>query len=103
VALTRPDIERLYRQLRAPDQGRRRFQLGQPVPCVVRIGTGSSLLESSALRLCVSATMIVDACWGRGADAVIADALAALDRIGELVAELATEPADVKSIRRPFP
>jgi hypothetical protein len=100
--LPRLAIERLYRQLRAPSPGRRRFQLGQPVPCITRAGMGSSLLESSlfessALRLCVSAPMIVDACSGRGADAVISDALGALDRIAELVAEL----DDVSSIRLP--
>jgi hypothetical protein len=86
--LPRLAIEWLYRQLRAASPGRRRFQLGQPVPCISRAGIESSLFESSALRLCVSAPMIVDACSGRGADAVISDALAALDRIAELVAAI---------------
>jgi hypothetical protein len=62
----------------------RRFQLGQPVPCGNRDG-----VDVSALRLCVGAAMVVDACRGRGADAVIADALAALDRIVALVAPVA--------------
>ena len=83
AALGRLETKRLYRQLRAASQGRRRFQFGQPVPCISGAG-----IESSALRLCVSAPMIVDACQGRGVDAVIADALAALDRIAELVAAM---------------
>jgi hypothetical protein len=116
--LPRLQVERLYLQLRAPSQGRRRFQLGQPVPCITRAGA-----RSSALRLCVSAPMIVDACQGRGVEAVIGDALAALDRIAELVAEWSDEsanewaneragdpaedpaddPVDGLSIRRPSP
>jgi hypothetical protein len=87
VALSRLETERLHQQLRAPDQGQRRFQLGQPVPCASRDG-----VALSALRLCVSAPMIVDACSGRGVDAVIADAIAALDRIVEVVNELVDEP-----------
>ena len=85
VPLSRLDTERLYQQLRAPaadaNGPARRFQLGQPVPCASRAG-----VPSSALRLCVGAPMIVDACSGRGVAAVIADAMAALDRIAELVA-----------------
>ena len=112
--LPRLQVERLYWQLRAASPGRRRFQLGQPVPCISGAGA-----RSSALRLCVSAPMIVDACQGRGVDAVIGDALAALDRIAELVAEWrdewraewtneraedsADDPADERITRRPFP
>lgn len=87
VALSRLDTASLYQQLRAPavdaNGTTRRFQLGQPVPCASRAG-----VQLSALRLCVSAPMIVDACSGRGVDAVIADAMAALDRIAVLVDEL---------------
>jgi hypothetical protein len=87
--LPRLAVARLYQQLRTARQGRRRFQLGQPVPCITRAGA-----RSSALRLCVSATMIVDACQGRGVEAVIGDALAALDRIAELVAEWGAQWGD---------
>ena len=55
----------------------RRCQLGQPVAC----GTRSDV-PVSALRLCASARLIVDAVSprGRGAAAVIADALSVLDK-----------------------
>jgi hypothetical protein len=61
-----------------------RCQLGQPVACGTREG-----VPVSALRLCLSTRLIVDALSpkGRGAQAVVADALAALDKTA-LLAEL---------------
>lgn len=58
--------------------GERRCQLGQPVACGMRDG-----VPVSALRLCLSARLIVEALapGGRGAGQVIADAQAALDLI----------------------
>lgn len=74
----------LYRALREPpaagDAETRRFQLGQPVPCGVRDG-----VAVSALRLCVSAPMLVAACRDGRHEALIADALAALDRLVQLL------------------
>jgi len=54
-----------------------RCQLGQPVACGTRDG-----IPVSALRLCASTRLIVDAVspQGRGAKTVIAEALAALDK-----------------------
>ena len=60
-----------------------RCQLGQPVACGIRNG-----IAVSALRICVSARMIVDATSqnGQGITAVIAQALAALDKTAFLAA-----------------
>jgi len=54
-----------------------RCQLGQPVPCGTRSGA-----PVSALRLCLSSRLIVDAVspTGRGSEAVIEEALAMLDK-----------------------
>jgi hypothetical protein len=54
-----------------------RCQVGQPVACGTRAG-----VPVSALRLCVSSRLIVDAVspQGRGAGAVIAEAIAVLDK-----------------------
>jgi hypothetical protein len=55
----------------------RRCQIGQPVDCGTREGT-----SVSALRICVSSRLIVDAMapHGRGKDAIISEALAVLDK-----------------------
>ena len=68
----------LYQRLRSgADSTQDRFQFGQPVPCGDRNG-----VAVSALRLCVSAPMIVAACKNiDDANAIIAHALAALNRI----------------------
>jgi hypothetical protein len=68
-----------------------RCQLGQPVPCGSRAG-----VPVSALRLCLSSRLIVDAVspGGRGPKAVIADALAVLDKAAILASlPLANTPA----------
>lgn len=52
-----------------------RCQLGQPVACGERDG-----VSLSTLRLCVSARLIVEAARAGGADAVIAQAMAVLDK-----------------------
>jgi hypothetical protein len=60
----------------------RRCQIGQPVPCGTREG-----IQVAALRLCNSMRLVNDALspQGRGASAVIADALAVLDKAALLV------------------
>jgi len=83
--LTRAETARAYRLLQAEldipgaaaDVARMRFQLGQPVACGSRGG-----VPVSALRLCASARLVVEALAGDGshAPAVIAKALAALDK-----------------------
>jgi hypothetical protein len=59
-----------------------RCQLGQPVACGKRDGTAVS-----ALRLCASARLIVEATSGNSA-AVMARAMAALDKVALLVKSL---------------
>jgi hypothetical protein len=63
----------------------RRIQLGQPVYCGKRDGT-----ELSAVRLCLSARLAVEALapGGCGADAVTGDALEALDKASWLTTRL---------------
>lgn len=97
--LGREATERIYRLLSrdAADQlglaagdprravAQRRCELGQPVACGVRAG-----VPVSALRLCLSARLIVEAAadHGRGITAVIERALAVLDKTALLVREL---------------
>jgi hypothetical protein len=72
----------LYRALLtlAESSSERRFHLGQPVACGQREG-----VSVSALRLCVSARMIVSACRDGNVSQVIDDALDALDEISRLI------------------
>lgn len=73
------ELRRLYWLLQQPgDTTAPRFQLGQPVVC------GEHL---TALRLCVSAPMMVRACLHGQAEDVIGEALAALDRLVLLMDE----------------
>ncbi len=83
--LRREETEKLYRQLREPQAtgAARRFQLGQPVACGERGG-----VAVSALRLCVSAPMLVRACRDGQGEAVLAEALAALDQVTRLVSAM---------------
>jgi hypothetical protein len=69
---------------------RPRIQLGQPVSCGVRSGA-----PVSALRLCASARLAVDALGhgGRGPQAVIDDALAALDKAAWLSRRMTDAPS----------
>ena len=78
--LRREETERLQHALRNPAAGGRRFQLGQAVACGVRDG-----VPVSALRLCVSARMVVAASTDEGCERALADVLAALDEIASLV------------------
>jgi len=83
--LSRAETAQVYRLLQAdldiPGAGMR-FQLGQPVACGSRDG-----VPVSALRLCASARLVVEALAGdgRNAAAVIAKALAALDKAALLL------------------
>ena len=89
--LKREETERLQKALLNPAAGARRFQLGQAVACGVRDG-----VPVSALRLCVSARMVVTACTdegaeegaGKGCERALADALAALDEVARLVKKI---------------
>lgn len=58
----------------------RRFQLGQPVACGTRDG-----VAVSALRLCISAPMVVAACRDGQEAKVVNDALAALEELALLL------------------
>ena len=80
--LTRSESANVYQQLQQPGraQSQRRFQLGQPVLCGERMG-----VPVSALRLCVSAPMLVAAQQESLARKMVADALLALDRIVEII------------------
>ncbi|GAA4011812.1 hypothetical protein [Actimicrobium antarcticum] len=71
--LTAAQTRTIHQQLMAGDSGQRRFQLGQAVACGARDG-----LPVMALRVCVSAPMVVAAAAGMD---LTADALAALDAL----------------------
>jgi hypothetical protein len=82
--LTHPETEQMHQALRRADgcRERQRFQLGQPVPCGTRDG-----VTVSALRLCISAPMIVSACTAgeAEAEAALCSVRAAFARIGALL------------------
>jgi hypothetical protein len=67
-----------------------RYQLGQPVACGHRAG-----IPVSAMRLCVSARMVVEAMRGKGGPSAVIDrALAALDKTALLVGLADRDAAD---------
>lgn len=80
--LSAEETARIYRALQDDALGSERVQLAQPVLCGERGG-----IEVSALRLCVSARLIVEATQqnGRNEQAVIARALKALDKAAQYV------------------
>ncbi len=80
--LSAAETARIYRALQDDAQGNERVQLAQPVPCGRRAG-----VEVSALRLCVSSRLIVEAMQQNGCNeqAVIARALKALDKVAQYV------------------
>ena len=85
MPLSRTETAQVYRLLQTDldiPGARMRFQLGQPVACGSRDG-----VPVSALRLCASARLVVEAQGedGRNAAAVIGKALAALDKAAMLV------------------
>lgn len=96
LPLRREETLRVYKQLQADltkspafnhadssgDIASLRCQFGQPVACGNRNG-----IEVSALRICVSARLIIEAVSqdGKGVAAVIEDALAALDKAALIV------------------
>jgi len=91
VPLSREETQQIYQRLpvdistdipMSGDAGLR-CQLGQPVACGTREG-----IKVSALRLCLSARLISDAFAGKGIGAVIAGALAALDKTSWLIRSL---------------
>ena len=80
--LSRKESLLVYQQLQHPtahSQNRRRFQLGQPVLCGERDG-----VPVSALRLCISAPMLIAAQDSLMAETIINDATMALDYIAEI-------------------
>jgi hypothetical protein len=85
VPLSRAETAHIYRLLQTDldiPGARMRFQLGQPVACGSRDG-----VPVSALRLCASARLVVEALaeGGRNAAAVMGKALAALDKAALLL------------------
>ncbi|MBC3861399.1 hypothetical protein H8K32_04745 [Undibacterium jejuense] len=80
--LTRSESAKVYQELQQPAdaQQHRRFQLGQPVLCGERMGT-----PVSALRICISAPMLVSAQEKLSAEKIITEALLAFERIVEII------------------
>ena len=92
VSLTRAETLDIYRLL-PDDVAGPRCQLGQPVACGSRDG-----VPVSALRLCLSARLIVEATadGDESAARVIARALAALDKLVHLVATRHPSPSKLQ-------
>jgi hypothetical protein len=81
--LNREETLEIYRQLPVDCASGLRCQLGQPVACGTREG-----IAVSAVRLCISARLIADACGPKGMDETIAEAWAALDKTAWLIDRL---------------
>lgn len=85
IPLNRDETLRVYRQLQVSDVAfgpdALRCQLGQPVACGMRGG-----VKVSALRLCISARQISDACEKNDSSGLIEEAMRALDKATRLVA-----------------
>jgi hypothetical protein len=81
--LTREQTKRLYLQLSQVDGAAPRYRLGQPVDCGQRDGQ-----PVAALRLCLSAPLLVAACGPASVEPLLRDAMAALDRVAELADRL---------------
>ncbi len=92
MSLTRAETLDIYRLL-PDDVAGPRCQLGQPVACGSRDG-----VPVSALRLCLSARLIVEATadGDESAARVIARALAALDKLVHLVATRHPSPSKLQ-------
>lgn len=84
--LNREETLEIYRQLPVAGASGLRCQLGQPVACGTREG-----IPVSALRLCISARLIADACGPEGMDEIIAGASAALDKTAWLIDRLGNQ------------
>jgi hypothetical protein len=87
IPLSRKQTTNVYQQLQSPldapeiDIGRIRCQLGQPVACGIRNG-----IPVSALRLCLSSRLIVEATTQSNKGySIIKDALNALDKTAWLI------------------
>lgn len=84
IPLTREEIRLIYTQLQVSQGGEAlRCQFGQAVSCGMQGGVAVSVL-----RLCLSARLISDALTQNGVNALIEDALAALDKTARLVDKL---------------
>ena len=80
------EMQQVYRLLQTalPGEGGLRCQLGQPVACGWQDG-----VPVSALRLCISARLVVEALRDQEqAERVVAQALAALDKAAMIVAAM---------------
>jgi len=84
--LNREETLEIYRQLPVAGASGLRCQLGQPVACGTREG-----IPVSAVRLCISARLIADACGPEGMDEIIAGASAALDKTAWLIDRLGNQ------------
>lgn len=84
--LNREETLDIYRQLPVAGASGLRCQLGQPVACGTREG-----IPVSAVRLCISARLIADACGPEGMDEIIAGASAALDKTAWLIDRLGNQ------------
>jgi hypothetical protein len=84
VPLSSEETAHIYRALQEGGNGNDRVQLAQPVACGKRGG-----VAVSALRMCVSSRLIVEAMQqnGRNEQAVIERALRALDQVARFVQE----------------
>ncbi len=83
------EAREVYRRLAGGGGTARAVRLGQPVSLGTRLGT-----KVSALRLCLSARQIVEAATGRaGLEALLADALLALNSVALSAIDIATSPA----------
>ena len=90
--LNRQETQRIYQQLQQPssEPARPGIALGQPVLCGERDG-----VPVSALRLCLSAPLLVAAQQPEQASIILKNVIVAIDRMVELIDALASSSAAV--------
>ncbi|MEF0941499.1 hypothetical protein [Rhizobium sp. BR 362] len=92
--LTATETAAVYKNLAVEQSGLVPVRLGQPVRCA-----DFGDLPASALRICLSAPLIVEACESAdGLDRLISRAMTVLDRTADLAAQLTSQPNIVRAL-----
>ncbi|MGY5811120.1 hypothetical protein ACXHXG_25890 [Rhizobium sp. LEGMi198b] len=87
--LTATEMAAVYKNLAVEQNGLTPVRLGQPVRCA-----DFGDMPASALRICLSAPLIVRACESADAlDELISQAMTVLDRTADMAAQLASQPS----------
>ncbi|MBB4567261.1 hypothetical protein [Rhizobium leucaenae] len=91
--LTAAETAVVYKNLAVEQSDLVPVRLGQPVRCA-----DFGDMPASALRICLSAPLIVEACEGADAlDGMISQAMTVLDRTADMAAQLTSQPSIIRA------